>query len=84
MVILGCMELAVGWWMLSSNFCQFLNAISLHAHVAVISITFSPVPVIFIHDVTVLTVNACCRSQLVEERVLRFLLTECVDSLGCV
>ena len=74
MVVLGCMELAVGWWMFSSHFCQFLKAISLHVHVAVISNTFSPVPVIFIHDVTVLTVNACCRSQLVEERLPRFLL----------
>ena len=74
MVVLGCMELAVGWWMRSSSFSQFLKAISLHVHVAVISITFSLVPVIFIHDVTVLTVNACCRSQLVEERLPRLLL----------
>ena len=74
MVVLGCMELAVGWWMCSSHCCQFLQAISLHVHVALISITFSPVPVIFIHDVTVLTVNACCRSQLVEKSLPRFLL----------
>ena len=74
MVVLGCTELAVGWWMFSYHFGQFLKATSLHVHVAVISITFSLVPVIFIHDVTVLTVNACCRSQLVEERLPRFLL----------
>ena len=76
MVVLGCMELAVGWWMFSSHFCQFLKAISLHVHVAVISITFSLVPVTFGHDVTVLTVNACCRSQFVEERWFRFLIDQ--------
>ena len=56
------------------TFVSVLKAIRLHVHVALISITFFPVPVTFIHDVTVLAVNACCRSQLVDERLPKFLL----------
>ena len=65
------MELAVGWWMCSSHFCQVGQAISLHVHVEVTSTTMRFTLVIdddvsfflVFHVVTALTENAAAASS---------------------